>query len=253
MSRPLAASAGQIITGERYVTQITARQSDRLARAEFRDVVRKLLEPGATVFDFGAGTGMDARFYTEQGFKVAAYDVDPQMCEFFAAHCQDLIEAGRVTLTGGGYRDFLARPTPHAPAVDLVTANFAPLNLIADLRELFAKFHQLTNPGGRVLASVLSPYFIGDLKYRWWWRNVLRLWRTGRYSVPGAQAPIVRRRVSDFAEQSMPYFTLRSVLRGLPTPGRRNNASVGSDARAFGTVLSLSTSRYMFLLFERRD
>jgi len=43
--------------------------------------------------------------------------------------------------------------------VDLITSNFAPLNLIEDLPELFEKFHALTGPGGRVLASVLSPVF----------------------------------------------------------------------------------------------
>ena len=241
-----------LVTGARYVEQITALESDRRARSAFRDRVLRIAAPGAAVFDFGSGTGMDARFYAEQGFKVVAYDVDPQMCDYFAEHCRDLIEAGRVTLDRGPYRDFLSCSEPRARDIDVVTANFAPLNLIDDLRELFAKFHALTRPGGRVLASVLNPYFVGDLKYPWWWRNSLRLWRTGHFSVPGAQAPIVRRRLADFAEQSAPYFTLERVFRGLPSSSERDAAGLDVRGSAVYTGLRVSTCRFLFLLFEKR-
>jgi SAM-dependent methyltransferase len=252
MSRSCGHDAVGIVTGARYVEQITALESDRRARSAFRDLVLRLVRPGAALFDFGSGTGMDARFYAERGYQVAAYDVDPQMCEFFAEHCRDLIEAGRVSVEGGTYRDFLAYGKPGgAHGVDLVTSNFAPLNLIGDLQELFAKFHALTRPGGRVLASVLSPYYIGDLKYGWWWRNSLRLWRTGHFSVPGIQAPIVRRRLADFASQSAPYFTLARVFRGLPASSGRDVAGVALNGGYPG--LRVTTCRFMFLLFERRD
>jgi SAM-dependent methyltransferase len=247
MSTP---SAREVVTGARYVEQITALKSDRLARDGFRNLVLRIAPPaGATLFDFGSGTGMDARFYAERGFKVTAYDVDPQMCEFFAEHCRDLIEAGRITLDKGNYRDFLANGKP--ADVDLVTSNFAPLNLIEDLHELFAKFHALTRPGGRVLASVLSPYFVGDLKYGWWWRNALRLWRTGHFSMPGSQAPIFRRRLGDFARQAAPYFTLQRVFHGLSSSNERDVA--GMEINEPALALRVSTCRFMFLLFERRD
>jgi SAM-dependent methyltransferase len=245
-------AARHIVTGAAYVEQITALESDRRARSAFRDLVLKIAPPGAALFDFGSGTGMDARYYAERGFSVAAYDVDPQMCEFFAAHCRELIDAGRVTLESGGYREFLARKSvATGRGADLVTSNFAPLNLINDLPELFAKFHALTAPNGRVLASVLSPYFLGDLKYRWWWRNLPRLVRDGRFSVPGSQTLIVRRRLADFAAQSAPYFALEGVFRGLPAhPARPADAAAGNRTR--GSWLRVTTCRYMFLLFGKR-
>jgi SAM-dependent methyltransferase len=252
MSQPLTRGAAGIVTGARYVEQITALESDRRARSAFRDLVLRVAPPGAALFDFGAGTGMDARFYAERGFKVGAYDVDARMCDFFAEHCRDLMESGRVVLERGEYRDFLANgKTGGGRGVDLVTSNFAPLNLIDDLRTLFETFHALTAPQGRVLASVLSPYFLGDLKYGWWWRNSLRLWRAGWFSVPGVQAPIVRRRLADFAAQSAPYFTLKRVFRGLPSS--RDRAAAGFDAT--GAVLPglrVLTCRFMFLLFEKQ-
>jgi SAM-dependent methyltransferase len=243
---------GRVITGAQYVQQITALESDRRARSAFQNLVLRLAPPGGALFDFGSGTGMDARFYAAHGFTVAAYDVDPQMCEFFAAHCRDLIDAGRVTLEGGDYGEFLARGG--AGTIDLIASNFAPINLIDNLQELFAKFHLLTAPGGRVLASVLSPYFVGDMKYGWWWRNSLRLRREGYFSVQGAQAPIVRRLLTDFAARSAPYFTLKRVFRGLSTSGNPNAAGfdVSGGGGAFYAGLRVSTCQFMFLLFEKK-
>jgi SAM-dependent methyltransferase len=244
----------EIQAGADYVEAITALQSDRRARSAFQDLVLRIASPGAALFDFGAGPGIDARFYAERGFTVGAYDVDPRMREYFSVHCREFIQTGQVVLDGGTYRDFLARKIAGGERrVELVTSNFAPLNLIDDLQGLFAKFHALTGPNGKVLASVLSPYFIGDLKYGWWWRNALRLWSDGRYSVQGVQASIVRRRLADFAGQSEPHFALKRVFPGLP-PSRGRNAN-GVDVSRVGRYawLRLTTCRFMFLLFEKRD
>src|SRR5277367_5868441 len=120
--------------GAEYVSQITAQVSDRRTRSAFRDLVLGIAPPGATLFDFGAGPGIDARFFAERGFTIDAYDVDPRMREFFAEHCRDLIDLGHVRLDGSAYQDFLK----HSPADDrrranLVISNFAPLNLVDDL------------------------------------------------------------------------------------------------------------------------
>ncbi len=248
----MRAVTAPIVTGAEYDRQITALESDRRTRSAFQQLVVTIAPPGGALLDFGAGTGIDARFYAERGFTVAAYDVDSRMCEFFAARCRELLDAGRVTLEGGGYRQFLARPPREgARAIDLVTSNFAPLNLIDDLRGLFAKFHALTGPQGRVLASVLSPYFLGDLKYGWWWRNAPRLWSAGHYSVQGAQAPIVRRRVIDFERQCAPYFALQRVFPGMPSGAARISQPVCAGRNARRAQLRLGTCRYMFLLFDK--
>ncbi len=246
------------VTGAEYDRQLTARASDRRTRASFQSLALALAMPGGRLFDFGAGTGIDARRYAERGLTVTAYDADPQMCAFFTEHCRDLIADGRVHLQAGAYRDFVdAHNAAGHDVVDLVTANFAPLNLVGDLRELFAKFHALTRPGGRVLASVLNPYFIGDLRYGWWWRNLGRLWRDGRYVVHGSQGPITRRRLANFATESLPYFRLQRVYPGLRGRGTRKDASIedsGVDVRdgIGGAWPHLVGNLFMFLLYQRR-
>jgi SAM-dependent methyltransferase len=238
-------------TGARYVEAISALPSDRLARAAFQNLVLRIVRPGAALFDFGAGPGIDARFFAERGFSVGAYDVDPGMCDYFSIHCRELIEAGQIALRSGTYADFLANETSAPPGVDLVTSNFAPLNLVEDLQGVFLKFHTLTAPGGKVLASVLSPYFVGDLRYRWWWSNCPRLWRNGHFAVPGAQGPIVRRRLADFAAQSAPHFALKRVFPGLPSHGGRHSDGIDMHRHGSREWLRLTNCRFMFLLFEK--
>ena len=243
----------EIITGAQYVQQMTALESDRRARMAFLDLALKVASPGAALLDFGAGTGIDARFYAAHGRRVTAYDVDTKMCEFFAEHCRDLIDAGSVTLETGTYPDFLARHRASAThAIDLVTANFAPLSLIGDLNELFAAFHAVTRPGGKVLASVLNPYFIGDLRYGWWWRNAPRLWLSGRYFVAGAQAPIVRRRLAQYAAECAPYFTLEHVFRGLPSNEEHRANGIAVAEGHWSKWTQMATCRFLFLLFEKK-
>ena len=64
--------------GAEYVSQITAQESDRRTRSAFRDLVLNIAPPAARLFDFGAGPGIDARFFAERGFTIDAYDVDPR-------------------------------------------------------------------------------------------------------------------------------------------------------------------------------
>jgi SAM-dependent methyltransferase len=238
--------------GAEYVSQINAQESDRRTRTTFRDLVLSMAPPGAKLFDFGAGPGIDARFFAERGFTVDAYDVDPRMREFFADHCRELIDAGRVTLDGSAYREFLSRRAEDGRRrADLVISNFAPLNLVDDLRALFGKFHALTGPKGKVLASVLSPCFIGDMRSRLWWRGAPRLWRDGELFLPGPQAPYYRRLLRNFRTVSAPHFRVSRVFRGLPgSPGGHSN---GIDLERDGRFawLHFARCRYMFLLFEK--
>ncbi len=232
-------------TGQEYVAALN--ESDRSARHAFQETVLKLAAPGSCLFDFGSGPGLDAKDYAARGFRVVAYDNDARMCQAFTAHCDAEIERGQVTLCQGPYQDFLARYAAaigERYAIDLVTSNFAPLNLIEEPRELFSALHALTTARGKILASVLSPWFVGDMRYPWWWANRSRYQRDGRFCVAGASGGIFRRSRADFAAQAAPYFRLETVLRGRPQrPGTRLCSSGGAG---------LAMSRYMFLLFTKQ-
>jgi MFS family permease len=168
--------------------------------------------------------------------------------------CRDLIDAGRIMPETGEYSDFLARtPQSETPPAHLVVANFAPFNLIEELPTLFAKLQAVTVPGGALLASVLSPYFIGDLKLGWRWRGMLGEWRTGRLVVPGARGNIIRRHLRLFAADCAPWFRLERVFRGLPPRNAAEAAGIDFALTPHTAWLHLTRCRFMFLLFRRRS
>jgi SAM-dependent methyltransferase len=242
-----------IHTGEQYFKHITSLEADRRARAAFQELTLETAPRGGALFDFGAGPGIDARFFAERGFTVEAYDVDPAMREFFAEYCRDFIDAGRIALQCGSYAEFLSREVPRdARRADVVISNFAPLNLVEDLAILFAKFHALSTSSGRVLASVLNPYCWSDMRYRWWWRKLPELRREGCCFMPGPQAPHMRRGLADFAARSLPYFRLTRVFRGLPdSDGRAPSEIHAGGPGGWRPWLHLGAARFMFLLFEK--
>jgi len=246
-------------TGAEYFRHITQVASDLEARAAFQRRVLEIAPPGALLFDFGAGPGIDARFFAERGYSVRAYDVDPAMCDFFDDHCRDLIDQGRVVLERGSYREFLDRADPPAArAADLVIANFAPLNLVPDVRELFAKFAALTAPSGKVLASVLNPFYLSEMRHPWWWRVTPRLVRDGYFFMPGPQAPHTRRLASEFGRLSAPAFRLVGVFRGVPWADRAAGGVTPSASPEAGRAprsdpwYRIVRGRFVFLLFEKR-
>ena len=161
------------VAGEGYVKAITLTTEDRRTRASFQSRVLSLVPPGAALFDFGAGPGIDAGFYARHGFSVDAYDTDPAMLEYLRAHCREAIAAGQIRVHATDYASFLTGAARGERAIDLVASNFAPFNLVTDLPALFAALAPLTGPSGQILAGVLNPYFPGDLKYGWWWRGLL--------------------------------------------------------------------------------
>lgn len=238
--------------GAEYVRAMQQHEPDRQAREAFQSLAIRLVPPGGWIFDFGAGAGVDARFFAERGLCVRVYDSDPRMRGYLAEACRDLIDGGYIVPETGEYADFLTRaPDRAAPRAHLVVANFAPLNLIDDLPALCEKLYALTVPGGRLLASVLSPYFLGDLRFGWRWRGMVGQWRSGTLVVAAGQGNIIRRHLRVFATECAPWFRLERVFRGLPPRNPVEAAGIDFALSPRGAWLHLTRCRFMFLLFRR--
>jgi SAM-dependent methyltransferase len=237
----------------RYVEQMAALESDRRTRAAFQTLAVSLAPAGGHIFDFGAGPGIDAIFFAQHGFSVAAYEIDPSMCAYFACNCKEFMTTGQISLDGRDYRTFLSEtPVSARSMADVVVSNFAPLSLVSELRELFRKFSALTGKSAKVLASVLNPYFIGDMRYPWWWRRVARLRRVGHYVLPSPQGPLTRRRLAVIAAECQPHFELVRVFPGPQNGGEA--VSKGFDPARLGAAswLKIARNQFTFLLFEKR-
>jgi hypothetical protein len=192
---------------------------------------------------------VDAELYARHGHVVDAYDHDPDMREYFTHHCHALIAEGRIRQRQGSYEEFLAgRDTGWA---DLITSNFAPLNLVDDLVALFRRLHELSRGRARILASVLNPLAFRDFRYPWWRQNLGKLIRHGEFFVEGQHGRVYRRSVNRMAELAAPGFRLLGAIPNAPNTLKY----VQSSPTALVTSASrrLSFSPYVMLVLERVD
>jgi len=206
-------------TGQQYHEFILASRRDRRVRDLFQKTALSLMPAGADVLDFGAGTGIDAKFYAASGHQTFVYEPSQAMHDYLVRYCRDEIACNSITS--------VTRPLTRK--VQAITANFAVLNHIADHGLLFEEFSRVIDGGGFVLASMLSPYHLGDARYRWWWANMLNLVRKGCYASPG-ESRIHRFAPNAVARAAEPYFRLERLV-----------------PRGFG----LASRLYMFLLLRR--
>lgn len=196
-----------------------ASRRDRQARERFQELALDLLPAGADVLDFGAGTGIDAKLYAARGHLTFVYEPSQAMRDYLAGYCRDEIACNTI----------IPVTRPLTRKVHAITANFAVLNHIPDHRSLFEELSCVVVRGGFFLASMLSPLYLGDARYRWWWANMPSLARRGRYPSPG-ESHIHRFAPGALTRAAAPYFRLERLV-----------------PRGFG----LATHLYMFLLFRR--
>ena len=205
--------------GEQYHKFIQTSPRDQAVRDRFMKMALGLLPKGADVLDFGAGTGIDAKTYAANGHQTFVYEPSAAMVEYLTQHCRDEIARKTVITT----------TLPLTCKVQGVTANFAVLNHFEDHTALFEDLSQVVQHGGFVLASMLNPYYLGDVRYGWWRANVMNLVRHGRYAI-SSESRIHRFTPRVVAEAAAPHFHLERLSpRGL----------------------GLATDLYMFLLFRR--
>jgi len=206
-------------TGEQYHEFMLASPRDRSVRARFQQLALGLLPAGASVLDFGAGTGIDAKTYAANGHPTFVFEPSEAMRDCLVRHCRDEIERKTV----------VAVASPLACEVQAVTANFAVFNHFADHAALFEQLSYVVRHGGFVLASLLNPYCLADARYRWWRANLVNLVRRGHYAI-ASESRIHRFAPRIVAQAAAPHFRLERRMPG---------------------GLALASQLYLFLLFRR--
>lgn len=204
-----------------YDQQLSTTAADAGTREAFRALVRTLVQPGSCILDFGCGTGVDAKWYADEGYRVLAYDNASGMLQQLRQRCRAEIRSGTIQVLEARYEDFLKAPSlPEKPSA--VTANFAVLNLIDDVGGLFEAFATQMRTGGLVIASLLNPFCLRDARYRWWWRGLPRLLSTGTFRLRGREADTIRRTVNTIRVAARPRFRQIEVGQdGGPMKGPR--------------------------------
>ena len=123
------------------------------AHVEFSAMQEKfasMLAPGSSVLDFGCGSGRDAKYFMERGFRVTATDGSPAMCRIASQ------------LTGLEVRNELFQDLADIAEYDGIWACSSILHLPkGELANVFSKMLDALRPGGVIYTSFKHGTFEG--------------------------------------------------------------------------------------------
>lgn len=140
----------------RYDTMLNRLPGDRWVRDAFLNLVRKTVKPGSPLLDFGCGTGTDAAWYAQHGYRVTAYDHSAEMLNQLRKKFPEEIRHGLIGLLSGDWDSFVLG-VKSLPPHDAVVCDFAVVNEIPDLEPFFGTLADCLSPNGVVILSVLNP------------------------------------------------------------------------------------------------
>ena len=173
------------------------------ARDQVRRHVLSLLAPGASILELNAGTGADAAFFAERGFRVHATDLADEMVAQIRRKREARALSDRLTVQQVSFTEL--HQVTSGP-YDLIFSNFGGLNCIPDLRGVARGLPPLLKPGAFVTWVIMPPICPWELAQaaRGHFKTAFRRLQPG-----GVLANVEGARFMTY------YFTPRQVLGAL--------------------------------------
>ena len=190
---------------------------NRWARGLVRKTVARYIPTGGSILEINAGTGADALWLVEHGYRVHATDIADGMVAAIRSKIEVSGAADRFTSQKLTFTEL--EKTMNAP-FDGVFSNFGGLNCAPDLSVVARGVRQTLKPGGWVIWVIMPPVCPWELAQvlRGHWRTATRRLRHGGvmanvrgsqimtyYFTPGQVRQILG---SDFEVESLQSFSL---------------------------------------------
>lgn len=126
----------------------------RWSRQRVRAEVISRLQRGASILELNAGTGADAAFFVEHGYRVHATDVASGMIAAIQQKVKSSKNAEHFTVQ---QISFTALDQVDGGPYDLVFSNFGGLNCIPDLRSVTQFLPHVLKSGGYLVWVIMPP------------------------------------------------------------------------------------------------
>jgi len=129
-------------------------------RDRVRSHVLDYLPPGSSILELNSGTGEDAIFFAQNGYKVHATDISTGMQQELKRKVKEnelgnMVSNELCSFTNLGH---LKNKGPY----DLIFSNFAGLNCTDELSKVLASFNELLKPGGIVTLVILPKFCLWE-------------------------------------------------------------------------------------------
>src|SRR5579862_1594 len=138
-------------------------QSVLAQRTAVRESLIKIFPPGGTILEIGGGTGEDAVWLAQRGFKVLSTDAAPAMVETARRKLAPLGSYAEV-IAAEDLERFSSRfidATRHR--FDGAFSNFAGLNCVDDLRPVARGLARLLRPGAAAVLVLFGKFSPGEI------------------------------------------------------------------------------------------
>ncbi|MGB2867325.1 MAG: class I SAM-dependent methyltransferase [Bacteroidota bacterium] len=123
-------------------------------RRRVYSILTSLVPSGSTILDINCGTGIDALFLAESGYRVTCMDVSSAMIAE-AKKKFSLRSDLQTEFTTGSFDDLADK---HVPPVDMILSNFGGINCSGDLERTAQAIASAIKPGG-FFVGVIMPRF----------------------------------------------------------------------------------------------
>lgn len=149
-------------------------------RNRVREHVLRYLPAEGSILELNAGTGTDAVWFAERGYRVHATDIAEGMQEKLLEKVQ--IRGLEASVTTELCSFSALETLQHRGPYDLIYSNFAGLNCTGELDRVLQSFWPLLRPGGQVTLVLLPPFCLWEslMVFRGKFRTAFRRLVSGR-------------------------------------------------------------------------
>jgi ubiquinone/menaquinone biosynthesis C-methylase UbiE len=148
------------LTAEKYDLFAIDHPNQTRMRNKVYAHLQRYLQPGASILELNAGTGIDAAHLAQQGFRVHATDISPGMLERLKDKQQTLGLADRLSVQQASFTEL--EKIDGAP-FDAVFSNLGGLNCIPDLSVVIDQLPRVLKPGGLVTLVLMPPICLWEI------------------------------------------------------------------------------------------
>ncbi|MFM6924516.1 MAG: class I SAM-dependent methyltransferase [Ferruginibacter sp.] len=129
-------------------------------RERVRAVVKQFAANCGTVLELNSGTGEDAIWFAQQGYKVHATDISTGMQDILNSKINSLGLQQKVSTEIISFTNL--ENLREQKEYDLIFSNFAGLNCTEDLHKVLGSFSSLLKPKGVVVLAVLPKFCLWE-------------------------------------------------------------------------------------------
>ncbi len=122
-------------------------------RKRMMDAVQRNASPGNHLLDLGCGTGLDAEYLAQAGYRITAMDWSPQMVRRTQKRIE---EAGLRAKVEVRHLGFHQSSELQSEVFDGIYSDLGALNCAANIDDVAASLFRILKPNGKLIASVIG-------------------------------------------------------------------------------------------------